>query len=143
MKVKKRLLAFFAVLIALFLTIISAYAHIPCMCKNPPDQCTCFIQLGDKGLAVRNIIERFQAIGYLKKYVKKEEFTPEVKQAVLQFQKDNNLECTGWMDDETLNALLSNVLPDKDVKYPASHWDGILFCSHRRWKKVSCRPHLL
>ena len=108
----KRFLAFFVAFVTLFLISIPAYAHIPCMCDNPPDQCTCFIQLGDKGLAVEKIIQRLKDIGYLKKSVKKKEFTPEVKQAVLQFQADNDLECTSWMDDETLNALLADVLPD-------------------------------
>ena len=89
---KKRFLAFFAVLVSLFSTIISAYAQIPCVCDNPPDQCTCFIQLGDKGYAVERIIARLKKIGYLKKSVKKTEFSPEVKQTELQFQKDNNLE---------------------------------------------------
>lgn len=124
---RKRLLAFLVVFYSLFSAIIPAYAYIPCMCNNPPDQCTCFIQLGDKGLAVEKIIARLKKIGYLKKTVKKKEFTPEVKQAVLQFQKDNNLECTGWMDDETLNALLRDVLPDESSKHSRHYWDGIYY----------------
>ena len=104
-----------------------ASAHIPCMCDNPPDQCTCFIQLGDKGLAVKKIIEVLQNKGYLHKIDQKNEFTVEVKQAVLKFQADNNLECTGWMDDETLNALLNNVLPDQSYKNTAEFWDAICY----------------
>lgn len=124
---RKRLLAFLVVFFSLFTIIIPAYAHIPCMCNKPPDQCTCFIQLGDKGLAVEKIIARLKKIGYLKKSVKNVKFTPEVKQAVLQFQKDNNLECTGWMDDETLDALLFNVLPDESMKGSVEFWNAICF----------------
>ncbi len=140
MGLRKRLLAFLIVLVSLFSTIISAYAHIPCVCDNPPDQCTCFIQLGDKGYAVERIIARLKKIGYLGKSVKKTEFTPEVKQAVLQFQRDYNLECTGWMDDETLNALLSDVLPDEKVKYPKSHWDGIYYVPTDGGKRYHADP---
>ena len=137
---KKRFLAFFVVLVSLFSTIVSAYAHIPCVCDNPPDQCTCFIQLGDKGYAVERIIARLKKIGYLKKSVPKTEFSPEVKQAVLQFQKDNNLDSTGWMDDETLNALLLDVAPDEKVKYPKSHWDGIYYVPTDGGKRYHANP---
>ena len=115
---RKRLLAFLVVFFSLFTTIIPAYAHIPCLCYNPPDQCTCFIQVGDKGLAVEKIIARLKKIGYLKKSVKNVKFTLEVRQAVLQFQKDNNLECTGWMDD---------VLPDESMKGSVEFWNAICF----------------
>lgn len=124
---KKQFLSFFSTLILLLSITVHASAHIPCLCNNPPDQCTCFIQLGDKGLAVERIIARFKDIGYLGKSTKKKEFTPEVKQAVLQFQKDNNLECTGWMDDETLDALLRDVLPDASSRHSVHYWDGIYY----------------
>ncbi len=137
---KKRFLALLVILVSFFSTIIPAYAHIPCMCDNPPDQCTCFIQLGDKGYAMERIIARLIKIGYLKKSVKKTEFTPEVKQAVLQFQIDNNLECTGWMDDETLNALLSDVVPDEKERYPKSHWDGIYYVPTDGGKRYHADP---
>ena len=123
----KRLFAFLIVLVALFSASVSAFAHIPCMCDNPPDKCTCFIQLGDKGLAVEKIIQRLKAKGYLKKIKKKKEFTPDVKEAVLKFQADHGLERTGWMDDETLDALLSDVLPGKGVKLSSLYRDGIYY----------------
>ena len=81
-------------LIVLSSLIESAFAHISCQCKNPPDQCTCFIQLGDHGFAVELIICRLQDIGYLGKTDKKDEFTPEVKKAVIKFQTDYGLELT-------------------------------------------------
>ena len=117
----------FIILITLFSITVHAYAHIPCRCNNPPDQCTCFIQLGDKGLAVEKIIERLKRRGYLGQSFKEKKFTPEVKQAVLQLQKDNGLECTGWMDDETMDALLSGVLPDELIKHTVSFWEGIYY----------------
>ena len=125
-KNRKCLLVFCAMLLTLFLAPIHAYAHIPCMCNNPPDKCTCFIQLGDKGLAVERIIEKLQEQGYVNS-VKKKEFTLEIQKAVIQFQSDHNLECTGWMDDETLNALLANVLPNESSKHSEHYWDGIYY----------------
>lgn len=123
----KQILSFVCILIVLFLTVDSAYAHIPCLCNNPQDQCTCFIQLGDKGPAVKEIVKILIEKGYLKNIAKKSVFTPEVKQAVIQFQSDNQLVCTGWMDDETLDALLFDVLPDSSDKYTEESWGSIYF----------------
>lgn len=123
---RKRLIAFLAVIVIVFSITIYAYAHIPCLCNNPSDQCTCFIQLGDKGLAVEKIVAVLKMKGYLSS-TEKNEFTPEVKQAVIKFQKENNLECTGWMDDETLDALLFDVLPDESMKGSMEFWDAICF----------------
>ncbi len=119
-----KLLKIFLITLIIFSTLIkSAFAYIPCMCNNPPDQCTCFIQLGDHGYAVKKIIVVLQSKGYLGKLNKNSEFTPEVKQAVLKFQTDHGLECTGWMDDETLDALLYDVLPDKSSKRSKEIWN--------------------
>ncbi|MBR3017043.1 MAG: hypothetical protein IKH57_08195 [Clostridia bacterium] len=49
---KTRLLAFLITCLLLSTAVNQASAYIPCQCNNPPDQCTCFIQLGDKSLAV-------------------------------------------------------------------------------------------
>ena len=122
-----RLFAFFILLITLFLITIHAHAHIPCMCNNPPDQCTCFIQLGDKGFAVEQIVSVLRGKGYLKNTDIKSTFTPEVKQAVIQFQTDYGLKCTGWMDDETLDAMLFDILPDESIQYPTEFWSAICF----------------
>ena len=126
-KTKIRLLIFLIVLTALSSAIEWAFAHIPCMCDNPPDQCTCFIQLGDKGFAVKKIIEVLKEKGYLVKTQKNDEFTVEVKQAVIQFQIDHDLECTGWMDDETLTLLLFDRLPDPTVLYTEKLWNNVCF----------------
>ena len=120
----KRFLNVFLIMLIVISTLIdNAYAHIPCQCYNQPDQCTCFIQLGDQGYAVKKIIKVLQSKGYLGRLNKNSEFTPEVKQAVLKFQMDHGLECTGWMDDETLDALLYDVLPDKSSKRSKEIWD--------------------
>ena len=139
-KAQLRYLVFFGILIALLSTMDCAYAHIPCMCNNSPDQCTCFIQLGDKGLAVKKIITILIEKGYLVKSDKNNEFTPEVKQAVIKLQTDNDLECTGWMDDETLNVLLYDVLPDKTEKYTAKYWEAICYVPTDGGQKYHANP---
>lgn len=137
---RNRCMVFFLTLVCLFLMIIPAYAYIPCLCKNPPDQCTCFIQLGDKGLAVERIIEKLKERGYLNKSSKKTKFTQEVKQAVIKLQEDHNLECTGWMDDETLDALLLGILPSEDEKHSYEYWDSICFVPTDGGKKHHSDP---
>ncbi len=138
---RKRLPAFFMLLIGLFSITIHAYAHIPCMCHNPPDRCECFIQLGDKGFAVEQIIDKLKNEGYIKKPIKKSEYTIEVKEAVLKFQADHNLECTGWMDDETLDALLFNTLPDPSMKYEEERWRDIVFVPTDGGKRYHLDPN--
>ena len=123
-KEKDLLKGFLFMLIVFSALTESAFAHIPCQCDNLPDQCTCFIQLGDKGYAVKKIIIVLQSKGYLGKVNRNSEFTPEVRQAVLSFQTDHGLECTGWMDDETLDALLEDILPDMRAKNKKEIWDS-------------------
>ncbi len=122
-----RFLTFFIMLIASFSITVHAYAYIPCMCKKSPDQCECFIQLGDKGPAVKQIIKILVDEGYLKKPRKSSEFTSEVEDAVMKFQADHNLERTGRMDDETLDTLLFDELPDPSVQYEEERWSDIVF----------------
>lgn len=126
-KDKKPFLTILLIFVLIFSTSVHAFALIPCQCNNPPDQCNCFIQLGDKGPAVREIVALLEEKGYLSKPHKKSEFTLEVKEAVIRFQNDNHLECTGWMDDETLDALLLNILPDPSVKYEEERWGDVVF----------------
>lgn len=128
------------VLMLLSLIAEDAFAYIPCMCNNPPDQCTCFIQLGDKGLPVEKIIHILNKKGYLQIITKKAEFTPDVRQAVIQFQVDNNLEPTGWMDDETLDMLLVNELPDVSAIYSMEYWDAICYIPTDGGKKHHADP---
>ena len=125
--IRIRLFTFLVTVLALSSIIIQATALIPCMCGNPSDQCQCFIQLGDNGPAVKEIVEILINKGYLIKPRKKTEFTPEVKEAVIKFQNENSLEATGWMDDETIDALLFGILPDPSVKYEEERWSDIVF----------------
>lgn len=122
-----RFLIFLIISAILFSVTESAFAYIPCMCNNPADQCTCFIQLGDKGLPVKLIIEKLREKGYLGKIEKNNEFTLEVKQAVIHFQTDHGLNLTGCMDDETLDTLLFGVLPDASEKQSRDYWDTICY----------------
>lgn len=137
---KERILIILILLTFLSSLIERAFAYIPCMCNNPPDQCTCFIQLGDQGLAVQLIIEVLQERGYLQKTNKSKEFTPEVRQAVIKFQTDHNLEQTGWMDDETLNELLCNILPDTSEKYSKQYMDAICYVPTDGGQKYHADP---
>ena len=137
---KERILIVLILLTFLSSLIERAFAYIPCMCNNPPDQCACFIQLGDQGLAVQLIIEVLQERGYLQKTDKKKEFTPEVRQAVIKFQKDQNIECTGWMDDDTLSLLLTNRLPKPSVKYEEVRWRDICFVPTDGGQKYHTNP---
>ena len=137
---------FLITLIAFSMLTEGAFAHIPCMCNNPPDQCTCFIQLGDKGFAVKRIIEALQSKGYLGTVKKNNEFTPEVRQAVLKLQSDFGLDCTGWMDDETLDALVGDILPDKSAKglkeiWTSAFWDTICYVPTDGGEKHHADPH--
>ena len=124
---KKRPVAFFCILIVFSVIIGQASADIPCLCGNPPDQCTCFIQMGDKGPAVKEIIVILKREGYLDQKHKKDGFTEEVRRAVIRFQTEHHLECTGYMDDETLDALLYKELPDPERKYEAERWMDVVY----------------
>lgn len=124
---KKRFVAFLCILIVFSVIIGQASADIPCLCGNPPDQCTCFIQMGDKGPAVKGIIVILKREGYLDHKHKKDGFSEEVRQAVIQFQAKNHLECTGYMDDETLDVLLYDELPDSERKFEAERWLDVVY----------------
>ena len=114
----------------------SAVAHIACQCGNPADQCICFVQLGDKGLAVRKTIEVLQSRGYLDKVKIKSEFTIEVQMAIKRFQIDSGLEDTGWLDDETLNMLLGGKLKQNEM-IPS---DGICYVPTDGGQKYHLSP---
>ena len=79
-----------------------------CDCNQTP--CICFIQLGDKGNAVKQIIEILIDKGYLSRNTSTGMFSLEVETAVKRFQSNNKLKATGMMDDDTLTLLLWGVL---------------------------------
>ena len=92
-----------------------SYILCDCLIKSA---CQCFIQRGDEGGAVKKIIRILIDKKYLPKGTPVGVFTVEVEYAVKQFQRDNDLDETGMMDDDTLTLLLWDMLPEEvDAKY--------------------------
>lgn len=89
----------------------SGNSYIQCDCFF--GRCTCFIQLGDEGGAVKGIFEALIEKKYLPKGTPKGLFTEDVETAVKEFQADHDLETTGTMDDDTLTLLLWDMLPEQ------------------------------
>ena len=82
--------------------------------------CICFIQYGDKGLAVGGIIDALYREGFLASDVGSI-FTLEVEDAVKAFQKFHHLKQDGKMSDSTLTWLLWGMsVADVDWQYPFS-----------------------
>lgn len=75
------------------------------MCDCGQKECVCFIQMGDEGIAVKGIIKRLADQGYLKSG-KGSTYNERVVDAVCAFQKDNGVQATGMMDDDTLTLLI-------------------------------------
>ena len=97
-------------------------SYIPCDCLA--GKCTCFIQNGDEGGAVKKIVEILITKKYLPNGTPKGLFSDEVEKAVKKFQADNGLEETGMMDDDTLTLLLWDMLPGEvDQKYGSAYED--------------------
>lgn len=120
-RVQKHIRVFVILLILLLLpltqTFSSGSSYIPCDCFSSP--CSCFIQEGDRGDFVKAIVKRLKDKKYLKSGAEKTVFTAETTAAVKQFQKDNGLEITGMMDDDTLTLLIWDMLPEKlDLTMP-------------------------
>ncbi len=66
------------------------------------------LQLNDGGIAIKKIINELINKGYLKKGYTSPTYSAEIEQAVIKFQRDNDLISTGMMDNETLTLLLHN-----------------------------------
>lgn len=81
----------------------SACAEIACDCQAK--NCKCFIQLGDRGNAVKAIIKLLEEQGYLES-TEKTVFSLDVYDAVRAFQSIHGLQETGMMDDDTLTMLI-------------------------------------
>ncbi len=111
----RRISAWVMLFILLSLPVTSAYSsgssYIPCDCLTSP--CSCFIQEGDKGDFVKAIVKLLKDKRYLKKSAEKTVFTAETTAAVKRFQRDNGLEPTGMMDDDTLTLLIWGMLPEE------------------------------
>ena len=90
----------------------SGSSYIICDCSS--SHCSCFIQEGDEGNFVKEIVSRLIKKKYLpKNHSPKTRFSSGVTSAVKQFQIDNHLEPTGTMDDDTLTLLLWDMLPEE------------------------------
>ena len=125
-KMKNKVITLLAYVIILHIVFCSALAegssYIRCDCNNYP--CTCFIQRGDEGGFVEVIIQHLQHQGYVDKRMPTNIFSKEIEQAVIQFQSDNGLDCTGMMDDDTLTLLLWGMTPEiLDIKRPLRSGD--------------------
>lgn len=86
-------------------------SHIRCDCMT--DQCQCFIQYGDEGKAVQKIVDILIEKKYLPKGTPGGLFSADVEKAVMEFQRDHDLEATGMMDDPTLTLLLWGMTPEQ------------------------------
>ena len=102
-------------LLAVFLMTGTAQAagrsYIPCDCAGAA--CQCFIQLGDTGSAVNQIISILIEKGYLASDASASSYSTAVEAAVKQFQSDHLLPASGVMDDDTLTLLLWGLPPEK------------------------------
>ena len=118
------LLIYFSIFCMLFCCAFAeSKSNIPCTCKDNP--CTCFIQLGDEGGFVKVIIEYLQEQGYVDGKTSTGIFSEDIVQAVIQFQYDNGLDCTGMMDDDTLTLLFWGLIPEElDRKRPLKRDDA-------------------
>lgn len=106
-------------LLCLCILFSAASAEIPCACEQ--SECLCFIQLGDKGMAVEAIQNALIAQGFLAPEDDASAFDEQTLQAVLAFQTQYALSPTGMMDDETLTLLLWGMLPEAlDAALPES-----------------------
>lgn len=94
-------------------TIVLAKGNSYIQCDCFFGDCDCFIQLGDEGGAVNRIIRLLIRKKYLPKGTSTDCFSKDVESAVKQFQKDNLLDITGTMDDDTLTLLLWDMLPEE------------------------------
>ena len=110
----------------------TAVAEIPCDCGQ--SQCTCFIQIGDEGIAVKGIIVHLNEMGYLKKS-SGSMFDDEVYEAVRGFQLDSGITQTGMIDDVTLSLLLNNKPLD------SSEADHIVWVPTDGGKKSHSNPY--
>lgn len=78
-------------------------AEIVCDCGKA--QCSCFVQIGDTGIAVDRAIDLLSQQGYLSSS-RISAFDDRVYNAVCEFQKDHALPQSGMLDDNTLTMLI-------------------------------------
>lgn len=97
----------------------TALAEIPCVCGL--EDCQCFIQFGDEGMAVEAIQNALVFQGWLAPDDDASAFDERTRQAVIAFQNAHELSPTGMLDDDTLTLLLWGMMPDElDAAQPES-----------------------
>jgi len=82
------------------------------LCDCGEKICICFLQQEDIGPAVQQVIVYLKERGYLNQKHSRGVFDAEVTLAVMLFQKDQDLEMTGMLDDARLTALIFDGLPE-------------------------------
>lgn len=111
----KRHVSFLFALIWCLCLLISAACEadfsLDCTCGL--EKCSCFLQEGDRGSAVRGVIARLKEEGLLSKSHVVERFDEEVTLAVRAFQTAHGLPPTGTLDDMTLTLLLWGLTPSE------------------------------
>lgn len=110
----------FLCLLATLLFLPCASAESDCCCGQ--SACSCFIQLGDEGMAVEAIQHALINAGYLAPDQNASAFDQVTRQGVISFQEAHDLSPTGMMNDETLTLLLWNMTPEElDQAMPFSN----------------------
>ena len=124
---------------AVSVSLASGSSYIRCTCIG---HCECFIQEGDEGNAVKEIIKLLIKEGWLTKKTSTAEFSSDVTEAVKQFQGKNHLEPTGTMDDDTLTLLIWGMLPEElDAVRPSSRTETVFIPTDggkKRHKSEKC-----
>ena len=105
---------FIWLLIALvcFFTAFSEENKSTLLCDCSEETCICFLQEEDIGPAVQKVIVYLKERGYLSQEHSRGVFDAEVTLAVMRFQKDQDLEQTGMLDNATLTKLIFDGLPE-------------------------------
>jgi len=94
----------YSVILLLMLLIPPCSADdIACDCTGT--KCSCFVQMGDEGIAVDGIIDLLAEQGYLSSN-RIGAFDDRIYGAVCEFQKDHAMTQSGVLDDDTLTLLI-------------------------------------
>ena len=135
-KMKRRSVIALILIFCMFFAAGETQSPLACDCGQ--EECVCFIQEGDRGLAVRGVILRLKEEGLLPKSHVVEDYDREVTLAVCAFQSDYGLPPTGTLDDVTLTLLLWGMTPDEmSLVYPQTNPDPVWVptdggkCRHR------------
>ena len=129
----KTIAQFFICLLACFLcNPVKADSKIICDCER--QNCICFVQIGDEGIAVEGSIDLLAQQGYLVSE-RGSTFDINVYEAVCSFQVDHGLYQSGMLDHETLTILIwSSVREEEEIALVWVPTDG----GKKRHSKSNC-----